>query len=370
MKITFPYMGNIYIPLRGILVNLGCEVVVPPKPSPKTTEIGARLSPELMCIPFKITLGNLLKALEMGADTIVHVGGSWSCRFGYYGRLHQNILRDLGYNFSAFVLRRDNLAFIGQKIYELNKGSVSRSLKAMSRAFLCGWHKLNLLELVEAKARQMRAYELEKGSADRLLNNYLSLIDQTNSITELARIKRQIIADFGKIPADFSRQPLRVKIVGESYCVVEPFINFNLITRLGQMGILVEPFLTAARWLGFHSIRLGKNQLKAIRKLARPYWRYCVGGEDENSIGHTILAAKQGFDGVIHLHPFACMPGTVVQPVLTKISQEYNIPVLSISLDEHTQEVGFYNRIEAFVELLARRRYAKRPLPNEAKINT
>lgn len=359
MKVTFPYMDNIYIPLRGILVNLGCEVVIPPKPNPRITEIGARLSPEMMCIPFKITLGNLIKALDMGADTIVHVGGSWSCRFGYYSRLHQNILHDLGYKFRALVLRRDNLPFIYQMIHKLNQERTSRALSAIFRAFLCGWYKSNLLELAEAKARRLRAYELEKGNADRLLNSYLPLIDQTFSLTELVSIRKRLVGDFSRLPVDFSLKPLRIKIVGEAYCVVEPFINFNLIVRLGRMGILIEPFLTAHRWLGFHSLRLGKNQLKAIRKFSQPYWRYCVGGEDENSIGHTILAAKQGFDGVIHLHPFACMPETVVQPVLAKISQEYNIPLLSISLDEHTQEVSFYNRVEAFVALLERRRKAK-----------
>jgi predicted nucleotide-binding protein (sugar kinase/HSP70/actin superfamily) len=362
MKVAFPYMGNIYIPLRGILKSLGCEVVIPPKPNRQTVEIGARLSPELMCIPFKITLGNLINALELGADTIVHVGGSWSCRFGYYGRLHQNILRDLGYQFSAFILKRDELPFIYKKVRELNKGSFSRTLNKMVKAFWCGWFKSNLLELAETEARRLRPYELESGKADKLLDTYCQRIDQTFSLIELKKMKKEIISDFNTIQADFSRKLIRIKIVGESYCMVEPFVNFNLIAKLGTMRILVDPFLTTHRWLGFHSIRLGKNKTRMIRELARPYWKYCVGGEDENSIGHTILAAKQGFDGVIHLHPFACMPATVSQPVLTRISQEYNIPFLSLSLDEHTQEVGFYNRIEAFISLLERRRGQNCPL--------
>ncbi|MEO0092707.1 MAG: 2-hydroxyacyl-CoA dehydratase [candidate division WOR-3 bacterium] len=359
MKVTFPYMGSIAIPLKGILHTLGSEVIVPPPPNRSVVEIGARLAPELMCIPFKITLGNLLRALALGADTIVHVSGSWSCRFGYYSRLHKDILQSLGYQFSPIVLRRNELPFIYQKIRELNNKSHSKTLIKIIKAFWVGWYKSNLIETAEKMARWYRVYEQKKGSADKLLTTYYQMIDNTFSLATLARLRKRLIADFRTIPTNSNHEPLRIKIVGESYCVIEPFVNFNLIARLGAMGILVEPFLTAHRWLGFHSLRLGKNQLKEIRKLAQPYWRYCVGGEDENSIGHTILAAKQGFDGVIHLHPFACMPGTVVQPVLAKISQEYNIPLLSISLDEHTQEVSFYNRVEAFVALLERRRKAK-----------
>lgn len=359
MRVTFPYMGHIYIPLRGILKSLGCEVIIPPKPNRQTLEIGTRLSPELMCIPFKITLGNFITALEMGADTIIHTGGSWSCRYGYYGRLHQNILRDLGYRFSAFVLRHDELSFIYKLIRQFSKGSFSRTLNKLVKALLVGWVKSNLLELVEAESRRLRPYELVKGKADQLLEKYCRRIDQTFSLTELRKMKKEIISDYKSIPADFTRKPIRIKLVGEAYCLVEPFINFNLIIKLGNMGVLVEPFLTASRWVGFHSIRLGRSEQQLVQTLARPYWRYCVGGEDINSIGHTILAAQQGFDGVIHLHPFACMPATVSQPVLTKISQEYNIPFLSLSLDEHTQEIGFYNRVEAFVSVLERRRKQK-----------
>jgi predicted nucleotide-binding protein (sugar kinase/HSP70/actin superfamily) len=359
MRVTFPYMGYIYIPLRGILKSLDCEVIVPPKPNRQTLETGTRLSPELMCIPFKITLGNFINALDMGADTIVHTGGSWSCRYGYYGRLHQNILRDLGYQFSAFVLRHDELSFIYKKVLELNKGSFSRTLNRIIKAFLVGWYKSNLLELVEVKSRRLRPYELVPGNVEQLFQKYCKRIDQTFSLTELSKMKKDIISDYNSIPADFTRKTIRIKMVGEAYCMIEPFINFNLITKLGNMGVLIEPFLTASRWVGFHSIRIGKSQQRFIQNLARPYWRYCVGGEDINSIGHTILAARQGFDGVIHLHPFACMPATVSQPVLTKISQDYNIPFLSLSLDEHTQEVGFYNRVEAFVSILERRRKQK-----------
>jgi predicted nucleotide-binding protein (sugar kinase/HSP70/actin superfamily) len=138
--------------------------------------------------------------------------------------------------------------------------------------------------------------------------------------------------------------------------VVEPFINFDIIARMGEMGVLVDPFLTAHRWLGFHGFRLGKDEVKRMRALSAPYWRYCVGGEDQNSVGQLLLAAQQGFDGVIHVHPFGCMPGTVVQPTMARAARDTGIAYLPLSLDEHSSEIGIVTRLEAFVSLIEKRR--------------
>jgi predicted nucleotide-binding protein (sugar kinase/HSP70/actin superfamily) len=81
-----------------------------------------------------------------------------------------------------------------------------------------------------------------------------------------------------------------------------------------------------------------------------------VGGEDQNSVGQLLLAAQDGFDGVIHVHPFGCMPGTVVQPTMTKAARDTGIAYLPLSLDEHSSETGIVTRLEAFVSLLEKRR--------------
>jgi predicted nucleotide-binding protein (sugar kinase/HSP70/actin superfamily) len=119
---------------------------------------------------------------------------------------------------------------------------------------------------------------------------------------------------------------------------------------------MVEPFLTAHRWLGFHGFRLGKSEVRLMRKLSAPYWRYCVGGEDQNSVGQLLLAARDGFDGVIHVHPFGCMPGSVVQPTMARAARDAGIAYLSLSLDEHSSETGVMTRLEAFVSLIEKRR--------------
>jgi len=61
-------------------------------------------SPEFACLPLKINIGNFIEALEKGADTIVMAGGVGPCRFGYYGQVQKEILKDLGYDFEMIIL--------------------------------------------------------------------------------------------------------------------------------------------------------------------------------------------------------------------------------------------------------------------------
>ncbi len=82
MKITFPHMGTLYIPLKLLFSDLGLEVVT--AFSKETMNLAVKYSPEGACLPFKLTLGNYLQAVERGADTIFMGQGHGLCRFGFY----------------------------------------------------------------------------------------------------------------------------------------------------------------------------------------------------------------------------------------------------------------------------------------------
>ncbi len=349
-------MGNIHISLAPMMRILGAEVVVPPPPNREVLELGVRLAPEAMCIPFKLTLGNMVRSLDMGADTLVYTTGSWSCRYGYYGRLQAQILKDLGFKFRLLELRHDHLPAIVHEGIRLNSGSWTRTIVRAGRAFRIGWHKSYAVEKAEFYFRQTMPFATDSRNCRRLLKDILIEIEQAQSPTELTSIRKGLKKRFAEVPRNGTDWAPCVKLVGESFCTIEPFINFDIIRRLGEIGVLVDPFLTAHRWLGFHGFRIGGDELKRVKAVSSRYWRDCVGGEDQNSLGHLIIAAQKGYDGVIHIHPFGCMPGTVVQPALAKASRDFDIPYLSLSLDEHTSETGLLTRIEAFVSLLKRRR--------------
>ncbi len=370
MKAAFPYMGDIHIILESILRHIGVETIIPPNPNKDTLAMGAQLAPETICLPFKVTLGNMVKALEQGADTLIYVTGFWSCRFGYYGRLQADILRELGYRFDLIELRRDRIGEIISRIIDLNRKNIPGTLVKTIRAFRLGLAKAQVIEKLNYSARITLPFVKDPADCRKLFQSFTEKIKSSMHPGELKSIRRSITDSFSTIPRKSSNEVIKIKLVGESYCTIEPFVNFDIIWHLGELGVLVDPFLTGPRWLGFHGFRLGKSEVARIQKKAHKYWRYCVGGEDANALGHLIIAAEAGYDGVIHIHPFACMPSTVVQPALIKASKDYNIPLLFISLDEHTIETGFLTRIDAFVSILERkRRSLKNPLEKESQDN-
>ncbi len=358
MRVAFPHMGNLYIPLTSLLENLGCEVKLPPRPSRKSIELGVKYSPEWMCFPYKANLGDLILALQNGADTLLSVKGDWACRFGYYGRLHHKTLRDMGFKFESIIIGKNSVMYVINKVKKLKKGSLTKTILHMIRGFWMCWKKSKLVDLTERLARKYRPYAKNKKDVERVLNKCLRWIYKEKTLSGLDRLRKKIIKEFEKIECDWGKEVLKVKLVGETYIVIEPAVNFDIERRLGEMGVYVEPFLTIHKWIWhpFHIGLGGKRGERAARRVARKYLKHCIGGEEQLSIGYTIFAAKDGFDGVIHLYPFTCMTENVAKEILPKLQKEYNIPVMSITIDEHTGEAGFISRIEAFVDLLKARR--------------
>jgi len=74
-------------------------------------------------------------------------------------------------------------------------------------------------------------------------------------------------------------------------------------------------------------------------------------------VGGAIDFARKGYDGVVHVMPFTCMPEIVAQGILTRVSRDLSFPILTLIFDEHTGEAGVNTRLEAFVDLLQARRW-------------
>ena len=81
-----------------------------------------------------------------------------------------------------------------------------------------------------------------------------------------------------------------------------------------------------------------------------------IGGHENETIGHIIDYKKRGFDGIIHIMPFACLPELISQSIIPKVSKDYDIPIYTISIDEQTAIANHITRIEAFIELIKGRK--------------
>jgi predicted nucleotide-binding protein (sugar kinase/HSP70/actin superfamily) len=356
MKVAFPHMGNAYIPLRAMLEYMGVEAVVPERPNRATLEKGARHAPEFVCLPFKITLGDCMNALEKGADTMAMVCGMWACRFGYYAYVQHLILRDLGYEFDSLLIGRED----PQAVIEKVRGALGRSAvlrlagaAAMLRA------KAAAVEEIESLARKSRPREQVKGSTDGLMDEYLKRLDRADSLRSVWRLREEQREAMASLPMHAPNGNLRIRIVGELYVLLEPSLNFDLMKRLGtQFEVEAQPVLSTYRWLlsPLWLDPLLHLSSSRARRVSRSYLPYTLGGEEHMTITGTLDAPGDGFDGVIHAYPLTCMPENICRTILPHISAKNDIPLLSLCFDEHTSTAGTVTRLEAFMDMLRSRR--------------
>lgn len=350
MKITFPHMGNMYIPLKTLFELMGFEVISPPLCTKKTLELGVKYSPEFACLPLKINIGNFIEALEKGADTIVMAGGIGPCRFGYYGEVQREILKKLGFNFEIIILEppKGHFLDLAKKLRSIV------NIKALLHASKIAWIKAVLLDEVDNRSSKIRAVENKMGDTDKMYNTLVKKIDDTNSSEGLDTLKLEIAQKFNSIPVNDEKTPPKVGVVGEIYTVLEPFVNLNIEKQLGELGVEVYRSIYITDWVRenlFPSI-LRPKEHKQILELAKPYINCFIGGHGQETVAQVVNYSRHGFDGVIQLLPFTCMPEIVAKSVLPRVSKAYNIPVMTLVLDEHSSETGFRTRLEAFVDMI------------------
>jgi len=361
MLVTFPHMGNVFVCVKALLDDLGVPYIMPPKISKKTLELGTRYAPEGVCMPLKITAGSLIQAHELGADTSIMLGSWGPCRFGYYCRMQQEILEDAGCAMDGIILEspEGGLKELLTRIRRLT-GDI-RPVKLLSAVKNAAQISVAVDEL-EKLYYIVKPRETQSGRADSVYSAFLENASRTPGSDEIKRLIRQAKADLGGIPLKHGERPLRIGIFGEIFDTIDSHSSLELQNRLALMGIETGRMLTISLWVVEHMVKKALGLPRDVRfaEVSRPYIGSDIGGHTRETLGHSILYAMDGFDGVIQLYPLGCMPEIVAQSILPQISADYGIPVLTIIMDEMSGENGYMTRIEAFVDLLMQRREKSR----------
>lgn len=358
MKITVPHLGNSYIAAKALFQDLGIEFIMPEFNNKATLELGAKYSPEDICLPFKIMLGNLINGIEKGADTALITGSCGPCRYGEYCELFIKTLKNLNYDLDLIVLdypkdigREELLRRLG-KISSSSKKTRSEKLKAVFNTY----NIINQIDNIEGKARYLAGYEVKPGECKRLLNQCRQEVTGCSNSADMLKILNHYKNKFKKIQIDKHKNPIKIAIIGEIYTILEPFANLYIEDKLMDYGVSVKKSITPSWWVkNAMLVPLKLNSIK-IREASSEYLPWYIGGHARECIGEAVLAEKEGFDGVIQIFPLGCMPEIVAKAILPKISKDKNFPIMSLVVDEMTGEAGYTTRIEAFIDLLERRR--------------
>lgn len=357
MVLTFPHMGQMYIPAKAFFEEMSIETIPPPPVTKKTLELGTKYSPELVCLPFKINLGNYIESIEKGADTIVITGSCGPCRFGLYGIVQVEILRELGYDVDMLILDppREDYPKLMENLKKLGEG---KDFKTVSRAARKAAPIVIMCDKLYELAVYKRAREKTKGDTDRILNEFEAATEKIHGADGIAKLLKQYKEELKQVPEKKGYKPIYIGLVGEIYTLIEPYVNLNIEQKLGLLGVHVDRNMRVDWWVRTHllpDIPLRIKE-KIILRRGQPYLGMCIGGHARQTIAHSIDYARKGYDGIIQVMPFACMPEVVAQSILPSVSKDKGIPIMTFTVDELTGDGGYNTRLEAFVDTIKQRK--------------
>ncbi len=319
--------------------------------TPEILALGVAASPEFACLPFKAATGHFIKAAMAGVEYGVMVNSQGPCRLRYYRMLQQRLLDERGFRLFIFGLGYDGI-----------KPPIVRHFDPTLWSCLCcacrARQKILAIDRLEELAWDTRAREACPGDTTRVMDAAIRELGEARTVSEIRRFRRGIAARFGAVPTDPGRRPLRVGLLGEASLLRDRFLNQDIEEQLGGMGVALRNFfLFGAEIRNIFNLGLWNDHgHRALRRLARPYLGTPVGGHALASVAYAVRCAREGYDGVIHVAPSGCMPEVSVRPILRRIGEALDIPVLECSFDEHTSRVGLTTRLEAYVDLLHERR--------------
>ncbi len=348
-KISFPHMGSYYIPATYFFKNItNCEIIKTPKITNKTIELGNKYSPEFVCTPFKYTIGSLIESLEYESDILIQAGGG--CKYGYYSELQEKILKDLGYKFKfiSFVsCGKNNIKKIYKDLKTIDK-EIS-IIKTIYYLFIT-IKMVKYMDIIDNYIRENIGFEINKNEFINLNNKMLDEFKNIKNYFHLKKTYKKYLKMFKNIKIKKPNKIIKIGIIGELYTIMEPFSNYNLEYLLARHNVSIKRF-TNVHYLLFEKGKYIKKNLKKVSN----YIKYTLGADGADNVIRTKYLCENKYDGIIHIKASFCTPEIGAMTIINKICKDYKVPIIFLTMDSNTSEVGLVTRIEALIDMIEMR---------------
>lgn len=351
-RLAIPNLGNYTVALAAMVNGMGAEPWWSTYTNDHAMALGIAAAPESVCLPFKAHLGHFIEADDAGVENAMMVNSIGACRLNYYRGMLEETLKEMGRKIRIFGLGFDGF-----------KPPVFRyfdpPLIPLLRAVYIGVEKIRTIDTIELQTAYTRAREINTGETSLLMEWCLRELSEINTKKEVRLFRKEAPQRFARIAIDKGREPLRIGLIGEVSLLRDRQLNKNVEQILGHREVEIKNFFLLGGEIGNNfGITMGykKNTAKQLALVAKPYLGCEVGGHSRDSVAHTINCAHAGFDAMVHVCPTGCMPEVSVRPILRRVSEDMDIPILHLSFDEHTCALGMATRVEAFLDILWSRR--------------
>ena len=155
----------------------------------------------------------------------------------------------------------------------------------------------------------------------------------------------EILKSGAAAPRPSKKAGMVFAVLGYPYEVHDYFISVGLVNKLKRMGISVVTMEN-----------LSPRKISRANILEKKmFWTF-----SDMALNSAYYLFKKGsVDGIIHLTAFGCGPDSMVDKLMEMASKDYpDIPYTSITIDEHTGDAGIATRLEAFVDMVKRKKEA------------
>lgn len=317
------YYGN-YPFWHGFFSALGIKIVLSDPTTKQTMSDGSALVVTETCLPIKIYLGHILNLINKKGIKNIFVPSLQSIAPKIYNCSKIRGLPDLVRN----VVKGD---------FNLIEATLDKSAK-----------KQGLYEfLAEAVAPFgiKDADKIKQASKQgwRVYNNFLVMMRAGISYKKALA---NALAGKVLIDSQVKSHPIHIALVSHGYNIYDERACMKIFDKLEAMDVSVHT-----------SLQLTNEQMdEGISALGQKiYWANEY--EMTGTAGHYMKDNK--IDGIITLNAFGCGPDSLMIERIMRKAKELGKPMLSLTIDEHTGEAGFITRLEAFIDMLYRKKRTK-----------
>ncbi|MCQ2739869.1 MAG: acyl-CoA dehydratase activase-related protein [bacterium] len=307
---------------HGFFSSLGFKIILSDATTKQTMSDGSALVVTETCLPIKIYLGHVINLLNKGVKNIF-VPSLQSVAPKIYNCSKIRGLPDLVRN----VVKGDFRIIDAT----LDKSAKDRGLYSFLKEAVKPFGIVDIDEIKKASKQGWKVY-----------NNFHLMIRA--GVDYKTALKNALA---GKILLNTVEESafINIALISHGYNIYDDRACMRIFDKLKNMGVKV-----------YTALQLTDEQMEeGVMSVAwHRYWANEY--EMTGAAGHYLKDNK--IDGIITLNAFGCGPDSLMIENIVRKAKDTNKPVLSLTIDEHTGEAGFVTRLEAFIDMLFRKKRA------------
>ncbi|MEW6274167.1 MAG: acyl-CoA dehydratase activase-related protein [Bacillota bacterium] len=312
----------LYFPMwETFFQNLGAEVVTSGKTNKKALDYGVKEALADACVPIKLYFGHILNLKEKGVDFLfcprvvcLNAETTYCPKFLGLPDMIRHVLTDAPPLIDTRMDVREG------------PGALLRAYGEIGRVFGAQWPAI------------LQAY----WKARRTWNRFYALLQAGWQPPEAM----EMVKNKARPRIQKEKGELVFAVLGYPYLIHDQFISVGLLNKLHKMGIKT----VTAENLPARSLVKQRDILDK-----RLFWTF----SDLAYKATQFLLKNGGVDGIIHLTAFGCGPDAMLDKFMEMlIRQRSSIPFMSLTVDEHSGEAGVTTRLEAFADMVRRKKGA------------